>query len=57
MATAVRTMCANLPSSATAISTNPGKQPRYAMSNAPAWVWLSTPTKPARSSANRTGRL
>ena len=46
MATAVRTMCANSPSSAAAISTKPGKQPRYAMSNAAAWVWPSAPTKP-----------
>ena len=52
MATAVRTMCANSPSSAAAISTNPGKQPRYAMSNAPAWVWPSTPTN-ARSRRER----
>src|SRR6266540_842720 len=42
-------------SSAAAMITNPGRQPRYGRSKAPAWVGPSAPTRPARSSAKRTG--
>ncbi len=55
IATEVATMWTSSASSAGAMITKFGRQPRKARSNDPAWVAPSAPTKPARSIGKRTG--